>query len=183
MTSRKRKLPKSDSQQASTSEGAASCAITDLQNLPIKNYRVVNSWLYRGAQPTAAQFELLSNAGIRSIICLRWNSLALRLERSIVPELGMKLFFIPLSYWILPTRTEIDRFFAILDDPTNHPIFVHCLHGSDRTGMLIAMFRIARQSWSADQAYAEMCACGFHRLTVYHMKWAVYRFAERFNRA
>jgi len=151
--------------------------------LNIKNFRAVTPWLYRGGQPTHKQFEELKAAGIKSIICLRWNSLSLRQERTMAAKLGFNLFSIPLSYWILPTRAEIDRFFSVLDNSENHPVFVHCLHGSDRTGMLLAMYRMARENWSFEQAYQEMVACGFHRLTVYHMKLAVYRFAQRLKRA
>jgi protein tyrosine/serine phosphatase len=151
--------------------------------LSINNFRAVTPWLYRGGQPTSKQFEELKAAGIKTIICLRWNSITLHHERAIAAKLGFNLFCLPLSYWVLPTRAEIDRFFSIVDDVENHPIFVHCLHGSDRTGMLTAMYRIARENWTADQAYRDMVACGFHRLTVYHMKWAVYRFAERLKRA
>jgi tyrosine-protein phosphatase SIW14 len=154
----------------------------DLLNLPIKNYRAVNSWLYRGAQPNLAQFQMLREAGFKSVICLRWNSRAVNFERSVVPPLGFNLYCIPLSYWVLPTRKEIDRFFSIVDNSENRPIYIHCLHGSDRTGMLVAMYRIARENWSADEAYEEMKNCGFHRLSVYHMKWAVYRFHERWQR-
>jgi tyrosine-protein phosphatase SIW14 len=150
--------------------------------LPIKNFRAVTPFLYRGGQPTAKQFEELKAAGVKSILCLRWNSITLRQERNMASKLGFNLFCLPLSYWVLPTRAEIDRFFSIVDNPDNHPIFMHCLHGSDRTGMLTAMYRIARDNWTADQAYREMVACGFHRLSVYHMKWAVYRFAARFKR-
>jgi tyrosine-protein phosphatase SIW14 len=151
--------------------------------LAIKNFRTVTPWLYRGSQPTFKQFEDLKAAGIKTIVCLRWNSITLHQERAMAAKLGFSLFCLPLSYWVLPTRQEIDRFFSVIDDTKNHPVFVHCLHGSDRTGMLIAMYRIARENWTADQAYREMVACGFHRLTVYHMKWAVYRFAARFKRS
>ncbi len=153
-----------------------------LLNVPVKNFRAVNSWLYRGGQPNRAQFHILREAGFKSIICLRWNSYAINFERSVASPLGFNLFCIPLSYWVLPTRKEIDRFFSIVDASENRPIYIHCLHGSDRTGMLVAMYRIARENWSADEAYDEMKSCGFHRLSVYHMKWAVYRFAERFER-
>jgi protein tyrosine/serine phosphatase len=151
--------------------------------LPIKNFRAVTPFLYRGGQPTAKQFEELKAAGIKTIICLRWNSISLKQERTVAAKLGFNLFCLPLSYWIMPTRAEINRFFSVVDNPENHPVFVHCLHGSDRTGMLTAMYRIARENWTFDEAYREMVACGFHRLTVYHMKWAVYRFAERLKRA
>ena len=52
----------------------------------------------------------------------------------------------------------------MLDDERNHPIFLHCLHGKDRTGLMVAIFRMARQGWSFDKAYTEMKLCGFHSI-------------------
>src|SRR5277367_866716 len=93
--------------------------------LPIKNFRAVTPFLYRGGQPTAKQFEELKAAGIKTIICLRWNSITLKQERAMATKLGFSLFCLPLSYWVLPTRQEIDRFFSVIDDTKNHPVFVH----------------------------------------------------------
>ena len=40
------------------------------------------------------------------------------------------------------------------------PVFVHCLHGEDRTGLVIGAYRMLVERWSFDRAYAEMIAHG-----------------------
>jgi protein tyrosine/serine phosphatase len=152
------------------------------QRNSIKNFRQVNDWLYRGGQPKEAEFDELLTLGVKTVISLRWNIAVILQERSLAQQKALNFVSIPLSYWVLPTRKEIDRFLAILDEPSLRPVFVHCLHGVDRTGALIAMYRMARENWTADQAYDEMKQAGFHKVRVHQFKWAVYGFARRLAR-
>jgi protein tyrosine/serine phosphatase len=152
------------------------------QHITINNFRRVNSWLFRGGQPQADEFEQLAKIGIVTIISFRWNGKVIAQERQKAQEYNFNLFSIPLSYWVLPTRKEIERFFTIIDDASKRPIFVHCLHGSDRTGMFVAIYRMAREGWTADAAYTEMKEAGFHRFRMHQFKWAVYGFARRLER-
>ena len=52
-------------------------------------------------------------------------------------------------------------------DPNRQPVFVHCMHGSDRTVTMIAAYSIVVQGWSKEAAIAEMCEGGFG----YHSMW------------
>lgn len=146
---------------------------------PIKNFRAVTDWLFRGGQPDPEGIRFLKDLDVRTVISLRWNPWVVQAEREIIEAAGMSYESIPLSYWSWPSDQQVRKFFSIVDDPERRPVFVHCLHGSDRTGMLIAMYRMAREGWDVDSAYAEMRACGFHRLPVYHFKWAVYYYARK----
>lgn len=148
----------------------------------IRNFRPVTDWLYRGGQPDADGIKYLLELGVRTVISLRWNPWVVENERQIIESLGMSYESIPLSYWCWPTDRQVDRFLSIVDDPLRRPIFVHCLHGSDRTGVLLAMYRMARHNWDLESAYQEMRDCGFHRLPVYHFKWAVYWYARKLKK-
>ncbi|WP_390696779.1 protein-tyrosine phosphatase family protein [Gemmata massiliana] len=44
---------------------------------------------------------------------------------------------------------------------SSQPVLVHCFAGIHRTGTTCALFRVARQGWSADQAIVEMQSYGF----------------------
>lgn len=55
----------------------------------------------------------------------------------------------------------IERFLEFLDDPGNQPVLVHCKRGAERTGTLIAVYRIERDGWTPTRAYAEMQEYGF----------------------
>jgi protein tyrosine/serine phosphatase len=157
--------------------------VVPLEGIKIAKLDVVTPWLIRGAQPSKAALKQLSNAGVRTVINLRWSSDALREERQWILETEMNYVVIPLTYLTLPTRAQINKFLSVLDDSANHPVYVHCQHGVDRTGMMMAIWRIARQNWTAHKAYAEMRDSGFHKFPMYHFKIAVYNFADRWERA
>ena len=144
----------------------------------IRNFRRVTDWLYRGAQPSMENFASLSNLKIKTVINLRWRKGPIAKERKRVNELGMNFEHISLNYWTLPTERDAERFLEILDDEKNHPVFVHCLHGADRTGVLIAMYRVSRCGWTVHEAYNEMLQCGHHRFSTWHFKLALWKFAR-----
>ena len=54
-----------------------------------------------------------------------------------------------------PERKEAVRFLKIATDPENKPVLVHCLHGADRTGAMCALYRIAVQGWTKEEAGME----------------------------
>jgi protein tyrosine/serine phosphatase len=151
--------------------------------ITIKNFRQVTPWLYRGGQPEKHEFDQLVNLGIKTIISFRWDSKAIAREQSLTGKAHLHLVSIPLAYWVLPNQNHTDQFFSTLDDPSMRPIFVHCMHGCDRTGLFIAMYRIAKENWTADAAYQEMKDAGFHKIRLHHYKWLVYAFARRFEQS
>lgn len=146
---------------------------------PVRNFHQVEPWLMRGGQPTAEGFKRLADMGIKTVVCLRWGPALIEAEKKMVEALGMKFVSIPLNYWNLPTTKVIDQFFDLIDDPANHSLYVHCFHGADRTGLLCAIYRMARNGYSFEDAYREMKACGFHRFRIRHFKWWLREYAER----
>jgi protein tyrosine/serine phosphatase len=65
-----------------------------------------------------------------------------------------------------PEDEDVLRFLRIVTDTNRAPVFVHCLHGSDRTGTMIAIYRMAVENWSKEAAIEEMTrgGFGFHRV-------------------
>ena len=142
----------------------------------------VSDSLWRGGQPDREGMFELADLGISTIISLRWHTETIQFEKDLADELGLNYIGIPLSYVVLPTRSEIDRFLEATTNAAHGKVFVHCKHGVDRTGMMVAIWRMHQQGWSADRAYAEMEHMGFHRIRMYHFKLAVYDFEYRLKR-
>lgn len=150
--------------------------------MSIPNFRQVNEWLYRGGQPDSEGFQELKNLGVKTIICLRRSTEIRSLQRKEAEAMGFDYISIPLSYLGFPKDEEVEKFFSIVNSPFRHPVFVHCKHGSDRTGMMIAFYRMTNDGWSVNDAYAEMESAGFHKMFVYHYKLAVFRYARKMAR-
>lgn len=99
----------------------------------------------------------LAKLGINIIVDLRGVNAT---ERRQVTKLGMRYVPIP---WHCPFPHDKDfvRFLRLLHDNPGKKVFVHCRLGDDRTGMMIASYRMAEQGWTAAQAAREMRAYGF----------------------
>ena len=115
----------------------------------------VDDGLYRGGQPTPEGLRALSRMGIKTVINLRHSSAALREEQRLVEQLGMRWVSLPMWFWWRPSDAQVSQFLSIVTDPASRPVFVHCRQGRNRVGVLVAVYRMVHDRWSADQAYAE----------------------------
>ena len=117
--------------------------------------------LYRGAQPTREGFEALQRMGVRTVVNLRSR----HSDRNLLEGLDLAYVEIPMNA-AFPSREDFLRFLEIARDPARQPVFVHCEHGSDRTGTAVALFRVSLQRWDRTEAIREMTdgGFGFHRI-------------------
>lgn len=117
---------------------------TDLVSEHIGNFRQIDSNLFAGAQPQLCEGidELIQKYKIKTIIDLQGHDVSR--ERDCTPE-SVDFFSVPLpGVEILsdPPRDKIERAMLIVNDPESWPVFVHCLHGSDRTGAIVGIYRV-----------------------------------------
>ncbi len=127
----------------------------------IPQFVKVEEGLYRGGQPNSEGWEKLKDLGIRSVISLRGKDEELIRNREKVLSWGMNFYHIPLSVYRRPTDEEVLRFLEIVLSKENRPVFVYCTQGRDRTGAMIAMYRVVARGWSLKQAYREAKDYGF----------------------
>lgn len=111
--------------------------------------------LYRGPLPDDEILERFPQFGIRSIITLCDERSAADHVREQCRRRNLKHFHIPLSPFVRPTKSEVEQFLRLLEDRHHSPIYTHCIHGKDRTGAMLAIFRLS-QGWSVEQAVKEM---------------------------
>jgi tyrosine-protein phosphatase SIW14 len=126
----------------------------------IKNFYQVDQHVYRGAQPTDEGFQYLAKIGVKSVIDLREADARSKEEESVVTAAGMKYVNIPMTGLTPPTEAEITRILGILEDDKAGAVFVHCLRGADRTGAVIASYRIDHDGWDNARALSEAKARG-----------------------
>ena len=123
---------------------------------PLENFHRVSADLYRGAQPDAKGMKRLEAMGIKTVVNLR-------LAHSDRGELrGTCLGYVHIGIDPLkPEEDEVVEFLRVVTDPNRTPVFVHCNRGIDRTGMVCAVYRMAVQGWSRDEAAREMTEGSF----------------------
>ena len=143
-------------------EGDATSA--DVTTPPIE---LVSHGLYRGLRPTQATLAQLKALGVKTILDLEDTSSAIRTERGWVGKLGMTFISEPMSGFWTPDDAEVNQIEQIMADPARRPIFVHCQHGQDRTGLIVGLYRVQTEHWTPAAAYKEMLAKGFHKLLVF----------------
>jgi tyrosine-protein phosphatase SIW14 len=152
----------------------------DLRSPHIANFRRINRNLYAGAQPRLGcpghdGIAELAELGIRTIIDLQTAGRDERQERLEAQGLGLAFYSIPLPGLGAPPAGSVARAEAIINDPSCWPVFVHCKHGQDRTGTIVAIYRIEHDGWPDYLAIAEMRA--------YHDSWIEFgmrRFVRRY---
>lgn len=134
-------------------------AVSPAASLPlagVPNFYKVDNQVYRGAQPTVEGFVSLAKVGVKTVIDLREvGEHSQAGEEAIVRAQGMRYLSIPLKKMGTPSTETISRLLGLLNDSTVGPVFVHCKRGADRTGAVIACYRISHDSWSAAQALSE----------------------------
>ena len=126
----------------------------DLPGLP--NLHKVSDDLYRGAQPSAEGMRQLETLGVKTVVNLRSS----HSDRDELQETSLAYEHIEMTPWN-PESEDVVRFLQIVSNSHSVPVFVHCQHGADRTGLMCAVYRITVQDWSKEEAIVEMTEGGF----------------------
>lgn len=112
--------------------------------------------LYRSALPDRGAVQLLEKLKVATVI-------------NFLPESDASWLSTPgITQVQLPYRTNhvddadvLAALRAIQSAESNGPVLMHCKHGSDRTGLMAAMYRVVVQGWSKEDALNEMTQGGF----------------------
>ncbi|MCS7046472.1 MAG: dual specificity protein phosphatase family protein [Gemmataceae bacterium] len=138
-----------------------------------RNFRIVEpEVLYRSGQlPLAGLKRLVHDYNIRTIVTLREADRddADALEAQFCQRWGLNhLRLAPQAWWPTSDRGAIEEslrvFRKALDDPTNHPVLIHCYAGTHRTGLFCAIFRMDYQGWTKSEALEELRRFGYGNL-------------------
>jgi tyrosine-protein phosphatase SIW14 len=132
----------------------------------IKHLYRVDDHVYRGTQPKKEDFATLAHMGIRTVLDLRGGPIHGPKERKQVQAAGLRYISIRLSGLFPPKKRQIAQILAVLENPANAPVFVHCRRGDDRVGLVTACYRIAHDHWTNARALEEARRDGLNPLEV-----------------
>jgi tyrosine-protein phosphatase SIW14 len=131
------------------------CTAAELPVIHVRNFDRVNDHLYRGGVPTPVGLQEIGALGVKTVIDLREAGEGTEFEKEQVQKLGMRYINIPFRPFSAPTQEQIQRVLALLLHGGDDPIFLHCRRGKDRTGTVIACYRIQHDTWNNHQALSE----------------------------
>ena len=121
----------------------------------LPRFQQVSEKLYRSGQPRAGGLARLRELGINTIINLRGASKTTRAEEVEARALEFNYFNVALPNWGRPQDTRVERILALISAPENGKVLVHCKDGVDRTGMIVALYRMKQEGRTANEALAE----------------------------
>lgn len=131
---------------------------------PLPSSALPNLWqvtphIYRSAYPEKQSEKILRKLGIKKILCLC-------AKREGIPHFqDIETVHIPMQVK-KPDTQKLQQAVAFLKT-CDRKILVHCTHGADRTGLVIALYRIQIQGWDKKEALAEMLEGGYG----FHIFW------------
>ncbi len=149
--------------------------------MPLNNFGRGGANVFRSAQPDEDGLKLLADLGVRYILKLNEDSPT---EENTCARLGIAVLYMPIPTFInhidnitsLARELEGLRLQGIVD--------VHCAHGRDRTGLIVAARRILFDGWSVAEADAERRIYGVEgliKLGDLDMEFILHRIAGQKN--
>ena len=129
----------------------------------VSNLHQVTQVLYRSAMLDRADVAQLQALGVKTVISLR----SFHSDTDLLKDSGIRTVRIPINTWAIRDRHVIEAMRSIRAAEQQGPVLLHCLHGADRTGMMIAMYRMLYQGWPRDKAVDELKNGGYG----YHAVW------------
>lgn len=142
----------------------------------IRNFHVVTDRvLFRSGQMSLDGLKrVVHDFGIRTVVTLR-DSVS---NNDPPPDLTEEEYckkeeinyyrISPRNWWSadgsVPAEEGMRQFRAVMDDPKNYPVLIHCFAGIHRTGAFCAVYRMEYQHWTNSQAIEEMRRCGYHNI-------------------
>jgi tyrosine-protein phosphatase SIW14 len=129
----------------------------------IKLVPYTDEQIFRGSRPD--DYDYLKKLGIKSVLCLEDNKWQLVHENMACHNIGIRFSGLPMDELKRPDKNTLSLgvyFMQILPKP----LLVHCLHGKDRTGYMIAKYRMIVQGWPYEKAWKE-CLDEGHRWLFY----------------
>ena len=124
-------------------------------NTTISNCFKVSDDVYRAEQPAQKDIPDLKKLKIRTLLNLReYHS-----DDEVFRQSGLSLLHLPLAAGSLAPSDLISALRMLRE--AEKPVLIHCWHGSDRTGFVVAGYRIVFQSWTREEALDELRLGGF----------------------
>lgn len=127
------------------------------------NFHVVAPGVWRSAQPSEESLQGMKKHGLKTVVNLRRDDANDVQEKELVTRLGVQYYYFPMDADREQDPQKVDKVLAVIKDPANQPVLVHCHGGKDRTGLTIMAYKIAYADQNFSDIYREALMLGYHR--------------------
>ena len=129
----------------------------------LSNFYKIDDELYISKQPTSKDLDTIKKLGIKSILSfMQYHDDSDIFQK----DSNITLYSIKIKTSKMSTD-DIKQSLEIIKNAPK-PILIHCWHGSDRTGVVVASYRIIKQKWSKKDAIDEFENGGYgYHATIY----------------
>jgi protein-tyrosine phosphatase len=124
----------------------------------VRNFRVVDAQVWRGAAPTEASYRDLAGHGVRTIVDLRAEE-GIHVDEGLLEQLGLRLVRIPIRDGQTPTAVDVELLLDAISTSAG-PTYIHCGAGVGRTGAMVGAYRVATGSVSPVEALRDNLEVG-----------------------
>jgi protein tyrosine/serine phosphatase len=136
---------------------AAGAQTPDLSTaVAIDNFGRVSATYFRGSQPEGDDYAVLASLGVKTVINLIGDGDLDAGEQRQVESHGMRYVHIPMTTREAPTAEQQALFLSIVNAAEHQPVYVHCVGGKHRTGVMTAVYRMTNDGLTGKQAFKEM---------------------------
>ena len=142
--------------RAESSLATVSPQASEAAQVHIFNFGQVDHGYYRGGELKGHDAADLAKLGVKTVIDLRSDGDYDPSESEAVRAAGMSYVRIPMTTRVAPTAEQIEKFLSLVSNQADSPVYVHCVEGRHRTGVMTAVYRMTADGWTADQAFGEM---------------------------
>jgi protein tyrosine phosphatase (PTP) superfamily phosphohydrolase (DUF442 family) len=143
------------------------------------NFDVVAPGIYRSGLIFEDAIPSLKTLGIRTVVNMHHDKKYAERERAFLNAHDIDYQWIPWRGTDYPQDKIVEHVHSLMNHPQARPILIHCQRGAERTGTVIAAWRIGSENWTAQDAYEEMAAHKFRAWRYGHLKKYVYAFAKK----
>jgi len=133
--------------------------------------------LFRSPRPTADELRAWSPP-LATLIDLEPTAQE-TIEAAVAKTLGIVEVSIPMSSVFPPQAADVAQAAALMADKSKRPLCLHCKAGVDRSGVVVAFWRVRYCRFTPQAAHAEMLAAGFHRYRYAYWQPAIRRLLEQ----
>lgn len=136
-------------------EGRPSNWSQKIQCADFYNLYSVDENLFRSEQPTKNGMKGLEDIGVKTVLNVR----NIRNDNTEGKGVNIILKHFRINTWTISYDEVISALKIIQESPK--PVLIHCKHGSDRTGCIVAVYRMAFMGWEKDKAIEEFKSGGY----------------------